>query len=124
MLTTNPKKLEPHSKVCLFVGYPKETKGDLFYDPKNNKVFVSTNTTFSDIDHRRDHKLHSKLILSKISNENNSMLTRFIDNSGTSTRVIDGASTFGQNSSQELKEPRCIRTVMSPPLRYMGLIEG
>ena len=33
VLVQNPKKLERRSKLCLFVGYPKETKGGLFYDP-------------------------------------------------------------------------------------------
>ena len=33
VLLQNPKKLERSSKLCLFVGYPKETKGGLFYNP-------------------------------------------------------------------------------------------
>ena len=33
VLVQNPKKLERRSKLCLLVGYPKETKGSLFYDP-------------------------------------------------------------------------------------------
>ena len=31
---------------CLFVGYPKETKGYYFYIPSENKVFVSCNGVF------------------------------------------------------------------------------
>ena len=40
------EKLEPRTEVCLFVGYPKGTRGGLFYSPKNKKIFVSTNATF------------------------------------------------------------------------------
>ncbi|KAG8497104.1 hypothetical protein CXB51_008305 [Gossypium anomalum] len=34
-------KLEPKSKRCIFVGYPKETKGYYFFNPTENKVFVA-----------------------------------------------------------------------------------
>ena len=34
-------KLKPRSDKCIFVGYPKETKGYYFYNPIENKVFVS-----------------------------------------------------------------------------------
>ena len=34
-------KLEPRTEVCLFVGYPKGTRGGLFYSPQDKKVFVS-----------------------------------------------------------------------------------
>ena len=39
-------KLESRMELCLFVGFSKETKCDLFYSPKENKVFVSTNVRF------------------------------------------------------------------------------
>ncbi|KAL4295903.1 hypothetical protein GQ457_12G010770 [Hibiscus cannabinus] len=34
-------KLEPKSHKFMFVGYPKETKGYYFFNPKENKVFVA-----------------------------------------------------------------------------------
>ena len=40
VLLQNPKKLERRSKLCLFVGYPNETKSGLFYDSQENRVFV------------------------------------------------------------------------------------
>ena len=40
-------KLESCTELCLFVGYPKKTKGGYFYSPKDNKVFVSTNAKIS-----------------------------------------------------------------------------
>ena len=39
-------KLTPKSDKCLFVGYPKETKGYYFYNPSENKVFVARNGAF------------------------------------------------------------------------------
>ncbi|KAK8712788.1 hypothetical protein V6N13_148016 [Hibiscus sabdariffa] len=39
-------KLEPKSQRCTFVGYPKETKGYYFYNPKENKVFVARTRVF------------------------------------------------------------------------------
>ena len=33
VLVTNLKKLEPRSRLCKFVGYSKETRGDIFFDP-------------------------------------------------------------------------------------------
>ena len=39
-------KLSSQSNKCLFVGYPKETKGYYFYIPSENKVFVARNGVF------------------------------------------------------------------------------
>ena len=46
MLKGKIGKLEPRTEVCLFVGYPKGTRGCLFYSPQDKKVFVSSNATF------------------------------------------------------------------------------
>ncbi|KAK8684131.1 hypothetical protein V6N13_040163 [Hibiscus sabdariffa] len=39
-------KLEPKSHKYTFVGYPKETKGYYFFNPKENKVFVARTRVF------------------------------------------------------------------------------
>ncbi|KAK2395944.1 secreted RxLR effector protein [Trifolium repens] len=39
-------KLEPKSDKCLFVGYPKETRGYYFYNPSEGKVFVARTGVF------------------------------------------------------------------------------
>ena len=41
-----PTKLEPRSDKCIFVGYPRETKGYYFYNRQENKVFVAQNVVF------------------------------------------------------------------------------
>ena len=67
VLVQNPKKLERRSKLCLFIGYPKETKGGMFYDPQENEVFVSKNATFLEEEHNKDPQPCSKLLLNAIS---------------------------------------------------------
>ena len=39
-------KLEPKSEKCVFVGYPKETKGYYFFNPTENKMFVARTGVF------------------------------------------------------------------------------
>ena len=52
--------------VCLFVGYPKGSKGYLFYDPQEQKVIVSTNTWFLEEDYMIDNKQRSKTVLDEL----------------------------------------------------------
>ena len=51
VLRRDPCKLEARSEVGLFVGYPRGTKGYLFYDPKEQRVLVSTNACFLEQDY-------------------------------------------------------------------------
>ena len=39
-------KLEPKSKKCVFIGYPKETIGYTFYHRSEGKTFVGKNGSF------------------------------------------------------------------------------
>ncbi|KAL0400391.1 UNVERIFIED_CONTAM: Retrovirus-related Pol polyprotein from transposon TNT 1-94 [Sesamum radiatum] len=54
-------KLDSRSSLCRFVGYPKETTGYYFYDPTEQKVFVSRNAVFLEksfpSDNQRDEVL-------------------------------------------------------------------
>ena len=59
-------KFESCTELCLFVRYPKETKGGYFYSPKDNKVFVSTNARFLEDDHIRNHKSNKKVVLDEL----------------------------------------------------------
>ena len=49
-------KLETRSEVCYFIGYPKGTFGRYFYDPREQKVFVSINVIFLEDDYIMNHK--------------------------------------------------------------------
>ncbi|KAL0405894.1 UNVERIFIED_CONTAM: hypothetical protein Slati_3903300 [Sesamum latifolium] len=39
-------KLDSRSSLCRFVEYPKETVGYYFYDPSEQKIFISRNVVF------------------------------------------------------------------------------
>ena len=39
-------KIEPKSKKCVFIGYPKETVGYTFYHRSEGKIFVAKNGSF------------------------------------------------------------------------------
>ena len=66
MLKGKTGKLEPRTKVCMFVGYPKGTKEGFFYIPTNKKVFVSTNATFLKDDYMTNFKPRSKVVLEEL----------------------------------------------------------
>ena len=71
MLKRDHSKLEARSDVCLFVGYPKGTKDYLFYDPKEQRVLVSTNTCFLEEDYMIYNKPRSNVILNELRAETN-----------------------------------------------------
>lgn len=66
VLKGKPNKLEPKSEVCLLIGYPKETRGYLFYSCNDNKVFVSTNAKFLENDYMNDYTPKSRVVLAKM----------------------------------------------------------
>ena len=47
-------------------GYPKETKGYLFYSRNDNNVFVSTNAKFFENDYMNNFTLRSRVVLVKM----------------------------------------------------------
>ena len=55
--------MEPKSEVRLLVGYPKETRGCLFYSRNDNKVFVSTNAKFFENDYMNNFTPKSRVVL-------------------------------------------------------------
>ena len=66
VLKGKPDKLELKLEVCLIVGYPKETRGYLFYSRKDNKVFVSTNAKFLEIDYMNNFTPRSRVVLAEM----------------------------------------------------------
>ena len=66
VLRKDPNKLESRTEVCMFVGYPKGTRGGLFYSPSDKKVIVSTHATFLDEDYISNFKPKSKIILEEL----------------------------------------------------------
>ena len=66
VLKRYPSKLEARSKVCMFVGYPRGTKGYLFYDPKEQRVLVRISAHFLEHDYMLDNKPSSKVFLDEL----------------------------------------------------------
>ena len=64
-------KLGPKSNKCLFVGYPKETKGYYFYNPIENKVFVARNGVFLEREFLSKGTSGSKISLEEIQDPQN-----------------------------------------------------
>ena len=62
-------KLETRSKVCYFIEYPKDTFCWYFYDPKEQKVFVSTNIVFLEDDYIINHNPKGRIDLREIGGE-------------------------------------------------------
>ena len=63
------QKLEPRTEVYMFVGYPKGTRGGLFYSHSEKKVCTSTNTTFLENDYVQNFNHHSKVVLEEMVKE-------------------------------------------------------
>ena len=59
----NTWKLDFKTEVCLFIGYPKGTRGGIFYNPRDKKVFMSTHATFLENEYMNDFKPCNKLLL-------------------------------------------------------------
>ena len=75
----------------------------MFYNPQENRVFVSKDTTFLEEDHVRNHTPRNKLVMSEISKEAIDRTIRVVDEASPSARVVNGAGTSSQSHpSQDL----------------------
>ena len=52
--------------MCIFISYPKRTRGGIFYNPKEKMVIVSTHTTFLEEDYMKNFKLRSTVVLEEL----------------------------------------------------------
>ena len=66
MLVQQTSKLASRSELCLFVGYPKGTKGYVFYSLSDNKIFISTNARFLEDDFIKNAKSRSRMIIEEL----------------------------------------------------------
>ena len=119
-------KLELQTEVCMFVGYPKGTRGGLFYSHSEKKVFTSTNATFLENDYVQNFKPCSKIVLEE-------MVTELTPTNvpSSSTRVEDEIHTLHVQPTQvnlneestivpeqTVREPRRSGRVSMNPVRY------
>ncbi|KAL8528512.1 hypothetical protein ACS0TY_006083 [Phlomoides rotata] len=66
MLDKEADKLEPHSELRFFIGYPRGTKGGLFYSPKDQKIVVSTHSRFLEDDYMSNRQPKSEITLDEM----------------------------------------------------------
>ncbi|RVW36992.1 Retrovirus-related Pol polyprotein from transposon TNT 1-94 [Vitis vinifera] len=99
-------KLEPRSEVCMFVGYPKGTRGGMFYSAQDNKVFVSTNATFLEYNYMADFKPRSKVVLEELlADEINPMPTTVVERQRKETTAQDLTPPPPRRSGREIRLP-------------------
>ena len=117
----NAGKLETRSKVCLFVGYPKWTKGSLIYNPNEQKVFVSTNVIYLEEDYMMNHKPWSQIVLEEMAGTQSTPVSRTISiDNILAPEVVPDISV--SNPVQTLEPRRSGRTVRQPD-KFMFLGE-
>ena len=64
VLARKSQKLESHTEICMFIG--EGMRGEIFYNPKEKKVIVSTHATFLEEDYVNNFKPMSKAVLEKL----------------------------------------------------------
>ena len=111
VLDKESTKLDSRSKVCMFVGYLKETIWSYFYNPKENKVFVSMNVTFLEDSYVQDFKSRSKVMLEDMSNN---IVASEIPNVES-----DPINEERQTDQQISREFRRSRRIIQQPDRFM-----
>ncbi|KAK1569067.1 hypothetical protein Q3G72_032160 [Acer saccharum] len=108
------EKMESRSETCIFVGYPKETKGYYFYSPSDLKVFVSTNAKFLEKDYMNDFVPRSRIVLNEMSGDT-------IPREVTQPNPIVSSDP---TQDQQPTIPRRSGRVRTQPERYIGLGES
>ena len=119
VLNKDATKLESRSEARVFVGYPRGTKGGLFYSPKDQKVIVSTNARFLEEDYMISHKPMSTVLLEELRAET--------PNPQTHVEQLEQPQVDAPPTTSDIPQPlvprRSGRVVIQPD-RYMFLGES
>ena len=107
-------KLEAKTEVCMLFGYSKEIKGYLFYNHKDNKVFVSTNAKFLEDDYMNNFNPRSKVVLAKI---DELVTEQPIDETRNDVIVLDTPQDFTHKMTST-QVPRHSGRIVRPPKIY------
>jgi hypothetical protein len=134
-------KLSPRSDKCIFVGYPKETKGCYFYYKSENKIVVARHAVFLEKEFLTRGSSESNVQLEEI------QITHESDVSGDFTIPSMDAEASGSRTSElssqgdenvvedtppqgvmeEASEPHALRMSLRsshPPERWLRLHQG
>ena len=120
VLKGKSNKLEAKTEVCMFLGYSKETKGYLFYNHKDNKVFISTNAKFLEVDYVNNFNPRSKVVLAELDKP---VIEQPMDETRDDVVVLETPqdSTHEMTSTQVSCCSR--RRIIRPLVRFIGLEE-
>ncbi|KAH9785565.1 hypothetical protein KPL71_010000 [Citrus sinensis] len=122
VLKPKADKMDSRSEVCMFVGYPKGTRGGLFYSPQDRKVIVSTHFTSLEEDYMNNFKPKSKVILEELSGDQvDTQLSMPVTEQEEQQQPDDQRRINPEQPS--LLEPRRSGRVTRLPARYMLLGE-
>ena len=122
VLKPKADKMDSRSEVCMFVGYPKGTRGGLFYSPQDRKVIVSTHFTSLEEDYMNNFKPKSKVILEELSGDQvDAQLSTPVSEQEEQQQPDDQHRINPEQPS--LLEPRRSGRVTRLPARYMLLGE-
>ena len=119
VLKGKSNKLEAKMKVCMFLGYSKETKSYLFYNHKDNKVFVSTHAKLLEDDYVNNFNPRSKVVLAEIDEP---VIEQPMDETRDDMAMLDTPqdSTHEMTSTQV---PHRSGRIVRPHIRFIGLGE-
>ncbi len=67
--TVDATKLEPRSQKCIFIGFPKDSSGYLFYNPGEQKTIVSRHAVFLEEEYVSKENSGSDLDLREVQTE-------------------------------------------------------
>src|SRR6266496_6261556 len=114
-------KLEPKSEKCVFIGYPKETIGYIFYHRSEGKIFVSKNRFFLEKDFLSKEVSGRKVELDEVIvpslNLESSSSEKSVPVMPTPTRE-EAYDSDHETSDQVTTEPRRSTRVRSAPVWY------
>ena len=111
--------MEPKLEVCLLVGYPKETRGYLFYSRNDNKVFVSIIAKFLENNYMNNFTPRSRVVLVGM---NEPIIEQPMDKTRDDVVVSDTPQDVTHEMTS-IQEPRHSGRIVWPPIRFIGLEE-
>ena len=108
MLKGKTRKLDTKLELCYFIGYPKGTKGQLFYNSREQIVLVSTKTIFLVDDYMMDQKPNDRFDLTELSDT----LREPLERSSNPMKDVIETTTL---SLLDIREPCRRRRIVKAP---------
>ena len=103
----------------MFLGYSKETKGYLFYNHKDNKVFFSTHAKFLGDDYVNNFNPRNKVVLTEM---NEPVNEQPMNETRDDVAVLDIPQDITHKMTSTQVPCRSGR-IVQPPIRFIGLGE-